>query len=207
MHWPGKTTPWEVLWLRADGRALTRCAEALSVVLDPVFAVGPRAAANFRSVLEILRVHPLALDALLHAEISVILSLLFYQRRSLGRDHSEGTRINPNLKRVIEQMSVYYYKPRSVQELAKEAGMSQPQFYKRFHTATGSSPISWLRRQRVNHAKRKLVETEDSIKQIAEQVGYSDPFYFSRDFKLACGVSPKLYREQETVYPVSVDTE
>jgi YesN/AraC family two-component response regulator len=36
-----------------------------------------------------------------------------------------------------------------------------------------------------------LLQSSDSIQQIAEQVGYHDPFYFSRDFKRHTGVSPK----------------
>jgi AraC-like DNA-binding protein len=197
VHWAEANDPWEVLWLRADGHTLTSSAEALNVVRQPVFTVGPRAATNFHAVVRHLQAQPLALDALLHADVSVILSLLFQQRRSLQGVDPENQGIDPGLKRAIEKMGVYYYKAWSVRALAKEAGMSEPHFYRRFHRATGSSPISWLRRQRVNHAKRRLVETTDSIKQIAEQVGYSDPFYFSRDFKLACGISPKHYREQE----------
>jgi len=197
VHWAAASDPWEVLWLRADGHALTGSAEALHVVRQPVFAVGPRAASRFQAVLRHLQTQPLALDALLHADVSAILGLLFEQRRSLQGENPETQGMNPDLKLAIEKMGVYYYKAWSVSELAREAGMSEPHFYRCFHRATGSSPISWLRRQRVNHAKRKLVETADSIKQIAEQVGYSDPFYFSRDFKLACGISPKHYREQE----------
>jgi len=201
VHWADGKDPWEVLWLRADGYALTRSAEALNVARQPVFAAAPGTAANFNAVLRHLQMQPLALDALLHAEVSVLLSMLFQQRRSLQGDDTGNRGTDPGLKRVIEKMGIYYHKSWTVAALAREAGMSEPQFYKCFHLATGSSPISWLRRQRMNHAKRRLVETTDSIKQIAVQVGYSDPLYFSRDFKLACGVSPKHYRQQESADP------
>ena len=39
--------------------------------------------------------------------------------------------------------------------------------------------------KRITEAKRRLVESDDSVKEIAEQIGYSDQFHFSRDFKLA----------------------
>jgi len=42
------------------------------------------------------------------------------------------------------------------------------------------------------------LESTDPIKQIAEQVGYNDAFFFSRDFKRYTGVSPKNYRRQQT---------
>jgi AraC-like DNA-binding protein len=83
------------------------------------------------------------------------------------------------------------------EELARLAGMSTPHFFRRFKRATGSSPIDWLRRERINQAKRHLSETADPVGEIAERVGYSDPFYFSRDFKRMTGHSPREYRSQE----------
>lgn len=201
VHWAEPEMPWEVLWIRADGYTLTRSAEALRVNRQPVFTVDPALSATFQQVLTHLKAQPLALDALLHADVSSILSALFQQRRTLESQGEGELESNPDLKRVVEKMGIYFHKRWTVEELAKMAKMSEPNFYRSFHTATGSSPIAWLRRHRVNQAKRRLVETRDSIKQIAEQVGYSDPFYFSRDFKLACGVSPKHYREQEGMHP------
>ena len=52
-------------------------------------------------------------------------------------------------------------------------------------------------RERMSQTKRRLVEGEDSIKQIAEQVGYSDQFHFSRDFKRSTGIPPTEYRRRE----------
>jgi YesN/AraC family two-component response regulator len=49
---------------------------------------------------------------------------------------------------------------------------------------------------------------QDPIKQISEQVGYNDPFFFSRDFKRYTGVSPKNYRNQHIreicIFPGSI---
>jgi AraC-like DNA-binding protein len=84
-----------------------------------------------------------------------------------------------------------------VADLARLSGLSEPHFYRRFKLVTGSSPIDWLRRERINHARRRLLESADSIKQISEQVGYNDPFFFSRDFKRYTGVSPSEYRKQQ----------
>jgi AraC family transcriptional regulator of arabinose operon len=80
--------------------------------------------------------------------------------------------------------------------LSHAVGKSEPHFYRKFKQATGSTPIDWLRRERINHARRRLLESGDPIKQISEQVGYNDPFFFSRDFKRYTGVAPKDYRSQ-----------
>jgi AraC-like DNA-binding protein len=54
-----------------------------------------------------------------------------------------------------------------------------------------------LRRERINQAKKRLIETDDSIAEIAEQTGYYDQFYFSRDFKRMTTVTPSGYRQRE----------
>jgi AraC-like DNA-binding protein len=59
--------------------------------------------------------------------------------------------------------------------------------------------VDWLRRERINRAKRRLGEGEDRIRAIAAELGYGDPFYFSRDFKKLTGLSPRRYREQERI--------
>jgi AraC-like DNA-binding protein len=84
-----------------------------------------------------------------------------------------------------------------VDDLARDARMSAAQFYRSFRQEIGLSPIVYLRNQRIDQAKRRLAESIDSIKEIAEQVGYSDQFYFSRDFKKNTGVSPSEFRLRE----------
>ena len=196
-HWADSSDPWTVLWIRADGFALSRSAEELRVGGQPVFHVDASMEAVFSKLLQHCMESPLALDALLNADLSLILSLLFAERISADRRGSGDDDARAALEHVLDQMSVYFYKRWTVRELARMAKMSETSFYRYFQRATGSSPMSWIRRQRVSHAKRRLVETSASIKQISEQVGYSDPCFFSRDFKQACGVSPKNYRQQE----------
>ena len=59
------------------------------------------------------------------------------------------------------------------------------------------SPMQYLRRQRTNQAQRRLFESDDSVKEIAEQVGYFNQFHFSRDFNRWTGLSPKFFRAHE----------
>ena len=96
-------------------------------------------------------------------------------------------------------MALSYFQPHRVAQLAGIAGMSASHFSRVFKAAFGTSPIDWLRRERINQAKRRLAETGDDIKQIAEQVGYGDRFYFSKDFKNLTGLTPREFRRRETL--------
>ena len=52
-------------------------------------------------------------------------------------------------------------------------------------------------RERINQAKRRLIESDDPVKEIARQVGYADQFFFSKDFKRMTKLTPTQFRDQE----------
>jgi AraC-like DNA-binding protein len=78
--------------------------------------------------------------------------------------------------------------------LASVAGLSHTNFFALFKRATGHSPNSFLIRARLKRACELLKLTTFRVKEVADLVGYEDPFYFSRAFKAAHGVAPRHYR-------------
>ena len=60
--------------------------------------------------------------------------------------------------------------------------------------AYGVSPMKRLAQVRLDHACELLTTTTNRIGEVGEQLGFSDPYYFSRVFKKVMGVSPKSYR-------------
>jgi AraC-like DNA-binding protein len=199
-HWAEPGNPWELLWVRVDGLHLDRVAGRLSVGSSPVFGLadydGMRAL--FRCILNLLRDRPASMEAMLHAEIAALISRLCVtpQEEKLWAP-SVSSPLPRRLEGVFTRMRLYYHQPWQVEELASLAGMSASHFFRCFRKAAGASPIDWLRRERINQAKLRLVETRDQIHEIAEQVGYRDPYYFSREFKRLTGSSPRQFRAQE----------
>jgi AraC-like DNA-binding protein len=78
--------------------------------------------------------------------------------------------------------------------LAQEAGMSTRTFRRRFAEAMGTSPQAYAIACRIGHARHMLGATDLPIKTIAQQLGYSDIFFFSRQFRRFTGISPAAYR-------------
>jgi AraC-like DNA-binding protein len=101
------------------------------------------------------------------------------------------------VSKALERMRLYFHLPMRVAELANLSGMSESHFSRQFKAAIGTSPIDWLRRERINQAKRRLIESDDPVKEIARQVGYHDQFFFSKDFKKMTKLTPTQFREQE----------
>jgi transcriptional regulator GlxA family with amidase domain len=81
-------------------------------------------------------------------------------------------------------------------DLVDVAGMSVRNLNRRFLAATGFSPRQYLRRVRIEAAKRLLEAPNVSLDRIAEQVGYSDTRAFIRAFGVVAGISPGQYRQK-----------
>lgn len=81
-------------------------------------------------------------------------------------------------------------------ELADRVGLSAARFHVVFEEIVGLPPMSFVKRQRMKKAQILLAETQRSVKEIGDQVGYLDAYTFSRAFKNTVGISPKKYRDR-----------
>ncbi|MNF06130.1 Arabinose operon regulatory protein [compost metagenome] len=63
-----------------------------------------------------------------------------------------------------------------------------------FKKVMGISPLQFVEKVRIDHAKTMLTGTSKPISKIAREVGYNDPLYFTRVFTKVTGVAPREYR-------------
>ncbi|MGH7989926.1 MAG: helix-turn-helix domain-containing protein, partial [Limisphaerales bacterium] len=92
-------------------------------------------------------------------------------------------------------------KPLQVPALAAQANISPSHFFALFKHRTGCAPIDYFTRLRMECACRLLDSTSSSVQEIADALGYADPFYFSRVFKSVNRVAPSKYRMQQKDLP------
>ena len=85
----------------------------------------------------------------------------------------------------------------SVEELSRELGMSRVHLYKKLLQITGKSPIEFIRVIRLKRAAQLLRESQLHVSEVAYEVGFNNPKYFSRYFKEEFGVLPSAYQEKE----------
>lgn len=99
--------------------------------------------------------------------------------------------VQPTVAFIIEHCD----QPLSCADLAKHAGLSVSHFSLLFQRQTGLSPIQFLIHQRIRRACLLMDTTSLTIRQIAAEIGYDDPYYFSRLFSQTMGRSPRRYRK------------
>lgn len=117
-----------------------------------------------------------------------------YRARDYQWKHTAST--------AVEQTKAYidthYAQEMTIDGLAAMAGISSSYYMELFKKNIGKSPIDYLTSVRIEAAKKLLDHTGASTHQVAESVGYKDPFYFSRQFKRVIGIPPSRYARRST---------
>ena len=107
------------------------------------------------------------------------------------------SRQNETFASLASYVLEHYCEPDfSVGELAAHSGFSEVHLRRVFQSAVNTSPVRYVNYLRLEKAKNMLTASNFSISEIAQSVGFSDPYYFSRLFKKEVGIAPAEYRKQ-----------
>ncbi|MDA3958185.1 AraC family transcriptional regulator [Oceanispirochaeta sp.] len=101
-----------------------------------------------------------------------------------------GYRISETIRYISEKE----YGNVSVEDMADSFGSSREHFSRIFQLEKGMSPRAYLLSRKLNKARALLQTSCYSISVIAEQLGYCDTAFFSRQFKQKMGLSPSRFR-------------
>lgn len=84
----------------------------------------------------------------------------------------------------------------SVEKFSRELGMSRVHLYKKLLSLTGKSPIEFIRTIRLQRAAQLLKKSQLSVAEVAYQVGFNNPKYFSKYFKDEFNILPSAYAHE-----------
>jgi AraC-like DNA-binding protein len=104
---------------------------------------------------------------------------------------------DPLIGKVISMMHARPARDWTIDELAREAGMSRSVLAERFAKLVGIPPMHYLAKWRMQIASELLTSGKTDLAGIAADVGYESEASFSRAFKKLVGVPPSTWRRQE----------
>ena len=84
----------------------------------------------------------------------------------------------------------------NVDSLAAKMGLGRSQFYRKIKALTNYSPVELLRNLRLKRSRELLLTSDKSISEIAYEVGFSAPAYFTRCYRETFGETPTELREK-----------
>ena len=100
------------------------------------------------------------------------------------------------IQKTIEYMQAHLEHLVTISELSLAAGCSSSLLSSVFKNSTGYSPINYFNHLKIQKACQYFYSTNALVKEVAAQLGYDDPYYFSRLFTLLMGISPSQYRKK-----------
>jgi AraC-like DNA-binding protein len=100
------------------------------------------------------------------------------------------------IESVFEFMRENFDKDVTLSEVAKIAGMTEVSFSRFIKKRTGKTFIDSLNEIRLGHSARRLIDTTETISEIAYKCGFNNLSYFNRLFKSKKNCTPKQFREE-----------
>ena len=110
---------------------------------------------------------------------------------------SKNIETNDCVDKAILYMQENIQKNISLQQLSSIYNYSPSRFSALFKQKTGYAPIDYFIQMKMQRASQKLDLSNDSVKAIAIEMGFDDPYYFTRRFTKIIGVSPTKYRSMQ----------
>jgi AraC-like DNA-binding protein len=124
----------------------------------------------------------------------VLLALLAEPEKN--RPSGQLTQLNQTrVQAVVAHMQANLARPITQTALERVARLSSSRLQALFREVTGYPPLDYLRRLRVEEARRLLAEPTLSVKEIAARTGFRDTSHFSKVFRRVDGLSPAHFRD------------
>ena len=103
--------------------------------------------------------------------------------------------LSQNMQRTIKYIDENLDKPLSVKRISKDVNVSKSVLYKNFHSRFNCTLSEYINSQRIERSTLLLLNTDLSVDEISQKVGFSNASYFSKTFKKQMGTSPLKYRK------------
>ncbi|HYC01908.1 MAG TPA: helix-turn-helix transcriptional regulator [Azospirillaceae bacterium] len=122
------------------------------------------------------------------------------EERSEALEFSGGFTAS-HYKRVLDFVEARFGEPITIEDMAREAGLSPAHFSRLFKEVLGDSPYQFVMDYRVEQAKRMLSDRGRPLIDVALSCGFADQPHFSRIFKRLTGQTPKEFRTAALAAP------
>lgn len=198
-YWADVKQPWSIYWTHITGNDLYELLSRSGLSKEkPILFLGIHSyiLRLFRDILDSYKETRLPNQSI-YASSSMrhILSLQLQHLEKQNHTPIKNSELNPVLKYMTKNIN----KSIDIKELAHFCHLSEGHFIRKFKKSYGSSPMVYFNKLKIQEASQRLLISNNSIKEIAYDLGFHDPQYFSRLFKKTMGISAMSYRKEKIV--------
>ncbi len=195
LYGPRRSEAWQEYWFLFEGFIPDRFRR--TSLLDParpIYDVGydQELIQRWKTCIHISETRPEGWSLLLSERLYSILGHVFANGRAEMAEDSRATLVSAAIELMEDHISDPAF---SLEDHSGDLGMCYSGLRRLFKSRTGYSPAKYLARIKMQIARPRLLTTDDSVKAIAMDLGFEDPYHFSRRFKQLTGLAPQDYRE------------
>ena len=123
---------------------------------------------------------------------NIFFSLFSSNKIETGTEKRRRKKIN-EIENILKWIDEHYTEKIDLNDLSAVCGLNKKYLCHSFKEITGTTPINYINKIRIENACRELRSTHKTMTEIAVEIGFNDPSYFARIFKKEKGISPKFY--------------
>ncbi len=189
--------PWSIHWVHFMGVSADYYAHQVPE-LRPVISIDPETTTRlshlFSECCDVFAAN-FVMQRMIYASqvLHHLLGALFFDNRSFSP--TLLTSRFHNLEATRAYLGEHIDRSLTLDQMARHAGLSKSHFSRLFKEQTGYSPTDYFIHLKMQRACMLLSLSRKSIREIGSDVGYDDPYYFSRIFKRIMGSPPQAYRK------------
>ena len=187
--------PLEYIVLGIDGVELATSANSNGqfCILDHFSSV--EISSCLRNILREMELKNTGYEDICQAYMEILIIRLMRNTALSVQTEPQGISSNRQCAAVKRYIDLHFKEPLTLAHLSEEAHMNKYYLSHAFKQEYGISPINYLISRRINESKYLLTETDLSMSQIAQLLGFSSLSYFSQSFRKTQGVSPMEFRQ------------
>jgi AraC-like DNA-binding protein len=185
--------PWEVFWVHIAGEGVDRLLNGRGTSSVWLFTYGdlPKLKQLTGDLLELASPYDRN-EVHLAVKLYELLAELGMSAETLGTATTLDKRAR--MREAAEYIRTRCREPLTLLQMAEQTSFSTYYFSRMFHEVMGRTPVEWLFECRLVVAKQLLMSTGWTIKQVAENSGFSQSSYFIARFREHTGMTPQEYR-------------
>lgn len=197
-YFPDEDTGWDEYWIGFRGPSIaSRVEHGFFTPEIPVYHIMPDAQAQivglFLKAIDVAHGMGKGYQQMLAGYVELLLGIIaFSNPQASGPDMHE----TEDIHRAMLYIHKNYKGNIHPEDVSRHIGWGYSHFRKVFQQQTGTSPYQYILEMRIKQSKHLLLNTRMPLKEIAYEMGFSNPDYFTTAFRRVVGIPPLAFRKQ-----------